>query len=64
MTGHVGVLVRVFRQVRGEREGETGAAKKGKKNLLPLPFERHGRRRYTVSFKTTPFWIFFPVNSE
>jgi len=48
----------------GEREGETGVAKKGKKNLLPLPFERHGRRRYTVPFKTTPFWIFFPVNSE
>jgi len=63
MTGHVGVWVRVFSQVRGE-EGETSAAKKGKKNLFPLLFAHQGRRRYIMSFKMTPFWVFFPMTSE
>jgi len=49
---------------RGGEEGETGAAKKGKKNLFPLLFASQGRRRYTMPFKITLFWVFFPMNSE
>jgi hypothetical protein len=57
--------VRVCRQVEEIEREKRGAAKEGKKNLLPLPFGVKGKRKYTVLFKTTLFWGFFIyTNSE
>jgi len=41
------------------RKREYGCCKGGEEKPSSLAFERQGRRRYTVSFKTTPFWFFF-----
>jgi len=48
----------------GGREGEIDAAKEGKINLLPLPLSVKGKRRYSVSLKTTPFWAFFYIYEQ
>jgi hypothetical protein len=46
-----------------ERYRPTDAAKEGKENLFPLPLRVRGRRLPTMPFKTTPFRLFFFMNS-
>jgi len=60
VVGREGIWVESWFLGKGRgREGEIDAAKEWKKNLLPLPLCVRGRRRYTVSFKTTQFWALY-----
>jgi hypothetical protein len=58
--GKWGLWVSVFLSFFGEK----GKEKQGRNNILfPLPRASRGRRRPTMSFKTTPFGSFFLMTS-